>query len=76
MTKRNYREETLYESCNLAAGNVFLGHYIDGAMLPVYEILRENLDNGVRWAMIYLTVIVAVFLFVYLVVALVRPEWF
>ncbi|MGO9139442.1 MAG: K(+)-transporting ATPase subunit F [Syntrophales bacterium] len=26
--------------------------------------------------MIYLTAIVAVFLFVYLVVALVRPEWF
>jgi K+-transporting ATPase KdpF subunit len=26
--------------------------------------------------MIYLTAVVAVFLFVYLVVALVRPEWF
>jgi K+-transporting ATPase KdpF subunit len=26
--------------------------------------------------MIYLTVVVVVFLFVYLIVALVRPEWF
>jgi len=26
--------------------------------------------------MIYLTAVVAVFLFVYLVVALIRPEWF
>ena len=48
MRKRNYREEALDESCNLAASNVFLRSYIDGAMLPVYEILRENLDNGVR----------------------------
>ncbi|MGO9013751.1 MAG: K(+)-transporting ATPase subunit F [Dissulfurispiraceae bacterium] len=26
--------------------------------------------------MIYLTAVIAVFLFIYLVVALVRPEWF
>jgi hypothetical protein len=46
--KRDHKEGTLDESCNLAAGNVFLGPSIDGAMLPVYEILRENLNNGVR----------------------------
>jgi K+-transporting ATPase KdpF subunit len=45
-------------------------------MLPVHESLRENLEDEVMSMMIYLTAAVAAFLFVYLIVALVRPEWF
>jgi K+-transporting ATPase KdpF subunit len=35
--------------------------------------LREGLKEG---AVIWLTVLVTLFLFVYLLVALLRPEWF
>ncbi len=44
-------------------------------MLPVPDRLRENLKDEVIF-MMYLTAVIAIFLFVYLVVALVRPEWF
>jgi K+-transporting ATPase KdpF subunit len=60
----------------LAAGDVSLGHYSDGTVLPVHGSLRENIEDEVIPMMIYLTAVVAVFLFVYLVMALVRPEWF
>jgi K+-transporting ATPase KdpF subunit len=60
----------------LAAGDVSPGHYRDGIVLPVHGSLRENIEDEVIPMMIYLTAAVAVFLFVYLVVALVRPEWF
>jgi K+-transporting ATPase KdpF subunit len=46
---------------------------IDGSMFPVHEGLRSNLTGLV---MIYLTSIVALLLFIYLFVALIRPEWF
>jgi K+-transporting ATPase KdpF subunit len=45
-------------------------------MLPFHESLRENLEDEPMSMMIYLTVVVAAFLFVYLLVALIRPEWF
>jgi K+-transporting ATPase KdpF subunit len=44
-------------------------------MLPVPDRLRKNLKDEVIF-MIYLTAVISIFLFVYLVVALVRPEWF
>jgi K+-transporting ATPase KdpF subunit len=59
----------------LASGYVPAGHSRDGALFAVLESVRENLKVEVT-QMIYLTAVVAVFLFIYLVVALVRPEWF
>jgi K+-transporting ATPase KdpF subunit len=60
----------------LANSHVSFGHCIDGTDVPVHESLRENIKNEVTSMMIYVTAGVAAFLFVYLVVALVRPEWF
>jgi K+-transporting ATPase KdpF subunit len=57
----------------LGARNVSARRRIDAALLRVSDRLREHL--GVT-AMIYVTAAVCVFLFVYLTVALVRPEWF
>jgi K+-transporting ATPase KdpF subunit len=57
----------------LGAFNVFDRRRIDARLLRVFDRLREHL--GVT-AMIYVTAAVCVFLFVYLTVALVRPEWF
>jgi K+-transporting ATPase KdpF subunit len=45
-------------------------------MLPIHESLRKNLEDEVMLMMIYLTAVVAAFLIVYLIVALIRPEWF
>ena len=45
-----------------------------GALSPVPEGLRKDLKGG--WTMIYLTVGLVAFLFVYLFLALIRPEWF
>jgi len=66
---------TQYEPCNLASGDVPAGHRGDGTMFIVFESVRENIKPEVT-QMIYLTAVVAIFLFIYLVVALVRPEWF
>jgi K+-transporting ATPase KdpF subunit len=60
----------------LVSSDVSPGHCSDGTVLPVHESLRKNIEEEVMPMMIYLTAAVAVFLFVYLVVALVRPEWF
>ena len=49
------------------------GCYDDAHLLRLPEILRENLEAT---TMIYVTAVVCVFLFVYLTVALIRPEWF
>jgi len=43
-------------------------------MLPLHEGLRKNLI--LFFTMIYLTAVVALLLFIYLFVALIRPEWF
>ena len=45
-----------------------------GALSPVPDGLRKDLKGG--WTMIYLTVGLVAFLFVYLFLALIRPEWF
>ena len=59
----------------MASGYVPAWHRRDGAMFTVRESVRENIKVEVT-QMIYLTAVIAVFLFIYLVVALVRPEWF
>jgi K+-transporting ATPase KdpF subunit len=65
--------EDLNESHILGAGNVFIGSPRNGVVLSVHDRMRENLRGK---TMIYLTAIVAAFLFVYLFAALIRPEWF
>jgi K+-transporting ATPase KdpF subunit len=64
------------EPRNLAAGNVSFRPCRNGALLPVLKGLRQNIEDEGRLMMIYLTAIGAAFLFVYLLVALIRPEWF
>jgi K+-transporting ATPase KdpF subunit len=59
----------------LASGDVPAGHRGNGAVFAVFESVRENIKVEVA-QMIYLTAVVAIFLFIYLIVALVRPEWF
>jgi hypothetical protein len=49
--------------------------FVNGPVLCVHESLRTNIAAE-YWNMIYLTVIVASLVFIYLIVALVRPEWF
>jgi K+-transporting ATPase KdpF subunit len=60
----------------MVASDVSFGSCSDGIILPVHGSLRENIKDEVMRIMIYLTAVVVVFLFVYLIVALVRPEWF
>jgi K+-transporting ATPase KdpF subunit len=62
-----------HESNCLATSNVLLGARIDGLVLRFHYGVRENLRGAI---MIYLTGAVALFLFVYLSAALMRPEWF
>jgi hypothetical protein len=52
----------------LAAIDVYIGGFIDRHLCIVHDSLREN--------MIYLTVLVVIFLFFYLIASLVRPEKF
>jgi len=59
----------------MGGGDSGPGFGCHGTVLFVPESVRKNIRNEVQ-QMIYLTVVVAVFLFVYLCVALVRPEWF
>jgi K+-transporting ATPase KdpF subunit len=55
-------------------GLFLLGLSIDGTMPSVYGGLRKNLIRF--FTMIYLTAVVSLLLFIYLFVALIRPEWF
>jgi len=66
---------TANESRVLVAGNVLSRNYSNGVVLPVPGRLRKNIRSEVA-AMIYVTAIIALFLFVYLFTALIRPEWF
>ncbi len=59
----------------MASGDVPAWHRGYGAVFVVFESVRENIKVEVT-QMIYLTAVIAIFLFIYLVVALVRPEWF
>ena len=70
---QNTQEIGRHESNSLATGNVLLGTRIDGLVLRIHRSVREDLRGA---AMIYLTSAVALFLFVYLSAALIRPEWF
>jgi len=63
------------ESRLLAAGNVLSGNYSNGVVPPVPGRLRKNIRSEVA-TMIYVTAIIALFLFIYLFTALIRPEWF
>jgi K+-transporting ATPase KdpF subunit len=54
-------------------GDVFAGNARHVAVLRLSRCLRKNLRP---FPMIVLTAIVTAFLFVYLFVALIRPEWF
>ena len=62
-----------YESIDWISNDVSLGSCFNGDMLPVSRGLRQNLG---RMHMIYFVAVVAALLFIYLFVALVRPEWF
>jgi K+-transporting ATPase KdpF subunit len=66
---------TANESRVLVAGNVFSRNYSHGVVSPVPGRLRKNI-RGEATAMIYVTAIIVLFLFVYLFTALIRPEWF
>jgi K+-transporting ATPase KdpF subunit len=55
-------------------GTVSPGSFIDGTMPSVHGGLRKNLIGVLT--MIYLTAVVSLLLFIYLFVALIRPEWF
>jgi K+-transporting ATPase KdpF subunit len=55
--------------------DVSVGPCSVGALLSVPESVRAHLNDEVM-RMIYVTAIIVLFLFVYLLVALIRPEWF
>jgi K+-transporting ATPase KdpF subunit len=63
------------ESRVLVAGNVHSRNYSHGVVFPVPGRLRKNIRSEAT-TMIYVTAIIALFLFVYLFTALIRPEWF
>jgi K+-transporting ATPase KdpF subunit len=69
------RGGTANESRDLAAGNVFSRNYSNALVFTVPGRLRKNI-RGEATAMIYVTAIIVLFLFVYLFTALIRPEWF
>lgn len=70
------KKETLYGPDNLAASHVYSWTGLHGAVLSIHEGLRQNLGKGSIIMLIYLTAVIAAFLFVYLIVAIARPERF
>ena len=62
-SKDVYAEFVFMVTCH-----VFIRACRYGDMLLIFNSLREN--------MIYLTALVVIFLFFYLIVTLIRPEWF
>jgi K+-transporting ATPase KdpF subunit len=58
----------------LVARDVRVGHRFDGTLLVVFESLRTHLRRSIM--LIFITAAVAAFLFIYLWVAMIRPEWF
>jgi K+-transporting ATPase KdpF subunit len=62
-----------HELADLAAGHGDLGALDPGADVRVRGRLRQSLEGA---AMIVLTAVVTVLLFIYLLAALLRPEWF
>jgi K+-transporting ATPase KdpF subunit len=68
------RKSISHDARNLAARPVSPGPCIDGTMPSVHGGLRKNLIQVLT--MIFLTAVVSLLLFIYLFVALIRPEWF
>jgi K+-transporting ATPase KdpF subunit len=64
------------EPRNVAGGDVSFGSCGNGPVLSLHEGLRKDLRREAISMMIYVTLAVVAFLFVYLVIALLRPEWF
>jgi K+-transporting ATPase KdpF subunit len=62
-----------HEPVHLAPGPVRLGAAHVGTDVRLCRGLRESLKEA---AVIWLTVLVTLFLFAYLLAALLRPEWF
>jgi K+-transporting ATPase KdpF subunit len=59
----------------VAAGDVLARLDNDGLGVRLLGRLREGVTGG-DLSMIWLTVFVTIFLFLYLLAALLRPEWF
>jgi K+-transporting ATPase KdpF subunit len=60
----------------MAASHVYSWTSLHGALLSIHEGLRKNLGKGNEIMLIYLTAVIAAFLFIYLIVAIARPERF
>jgi len=73
ITKGNVQYESLYVVTRHVSSRYFFNDFV----LFIYGCLRKNLGDipEVR-PMIYLTAVVVVFLFIYLILTLARPEWF
>src|SRR5262249_48986879 len=71
--RRSSREETSYGPDPLAAGHVRARPGDDGPHVRLRDRLREGVKGTV---MIILAAVVTVLLFIYLLAALLRPEWF
>jgi hypothetical protein len=70
------RRRPFHGSVFLDSSHVFSGPGAHGDLLSLHESLRKNLNREDNNMLIYLTALVAVFLVVYLITAMVRPEWF
>jgi K+-transporting ATPase KdpF subunit len=68
------QEYYFYAARDLVAGYVLAGSIIYGRVLSIHESVRKYLDRENK--MIFVTGIIALLLFIYLFVALIRPEWF
>jgi K+-transporting ATPase KdpF subunit len=66
-------EEDGHEPCSLVAPAVRRGAGVDGLDVRLLGGVRPGVKGG---AMILLTAIVTVLLFIYLIAAMLRPEWF
>jgi K+-transporting ATPase KdpF subunit len=61
---------------NVVVGIVYHGPCGNWPVLSLHQGLREDIGQEAIPMMISVTLTVVVFIFVYLVVALLRPEWF
>jgi K+-transporting ATPase KdpF subunit len=61
------------EPANLAARLIRAGFGGDGPVVRLHRRMRKSLEDH---GMIWVSLVVAVLLFIYLLVALLRPEWF
>jgi K+-transporting ATPase KdpF subunit len=66
----------IHEPRNGLFGGVSSGSCGNGPVLSVHESLRKDIKREAVSMMIYVTLAAVAFLFIYLMVALLRPEWF